>query len=62
MQTSDDIYAALERQHENLPEIRAEHAKKGLPVIIGNKEHIIALYIDGRKEIIGKNNSFKRGM
>ena len=60
MQTSDDFYTALERQHENLPEIRAKHAEKGRPVIIANKEHVIALYIDGRKEIRGKNISFKR--
>ncbi len=51
-----DVCFLLEKQHENIQEIREKHAQHGRPVIVANETDVIALYIDGKKEIRGKRS------
>ena len=52
--TFEVVCSLIEKQHERLQEIREKHAEHGRPIIVANETDIIALYIDGRKELRGK--------
>ncbi len=49
----NDVCSLIEKQHERLQEVREKHAEHGRPIIVAEENNIIALYIDGRKEIRG---------